>query len=64
MARADNGRPETEAAKPRISAQITAGATATANMPESAEKGVSDKAFNIRDARKLAVARAFKRRAG
>lgn len=64
MARADNGRPTTEAAKPRISAQITAGASATANMPDSAEKGVSDKAFNIRDARKLAVSRAFKRRAG
>ena len=64
MARADHGRPETEAAKPRASAQITAGATASTNVPDSAEKGVSDKTFNIQDARKLAVSRAFKRRTG
>jgi len=64
MARADHGRPETEAAKPRASAQITAGATASTNVPDSAEKGVSDKTFDIRDARKLAVSRAFKRRTG
>ena len=43
---------------------MTAGATETANVPESAEKAVSDKTFNIKDARKLAVERAFKRRTG
>ena len=64
MARADHGRPQTEAAKPRASAQITAGATASTNVPDSAEKGVSDKTFNIQDARKMAVSRAFKRRTG
>ena len=64
MARQDHGQPETEAAKPRVSAQITAGASAAANVPDSAEKSVSDNAFNIRDARRLAVDRAFKRRVG
>jgi myosin heavy subunit len=64
MAKADSGISETKAAKPRASAQMTAGATETANVPESAEKSVSDKAFGIQDARKLAVARAFKRRTG
>jgi hypothetical protein len=43
---------------------MTAGASSAANMPESAEKSVSDKAFNIHDARRVAVERAFKRRTG
>ena len=64
LARADSGQSQTQAAKPRASAEMTAGATETANVPESAEKSVSDKTFNIKDARKLAVERAFKRRTG
>ena len=64
LARADSGEAETQAAKPRAAAEMTAGATETANVPESAEKSVSDKTFNIKDARKLAVERAFKRRTG
>ena len=64
LAKADSGQAETRAAKPRAAAEMTAGATETANVPESAEKSVSDKTFNIKDARKLAVERAFKRRTG
>ena len=64
LARADSGQSQTQAAKPRAAAEMTAGATETANVPESAEKAVSDKTFNIKDARKLAVERAFKRRTG
>lgn len=64
LARADSGQSQTQAAKPRASAEMTAGAIETANVPESAEKVVSDKTFNIKDARKLAVERAFKRRTG
>jgi hypothetical protein len=64
MAKADTGRSETQAAQPRAAAELTAGASEAANMPESAEKSVSDKAFNIRDARRLAAERAFKGRTG
>lgn len=64
LAKADSKVSETKSVQPRASAQMTAGATETANVPESAEKSVSDKAFGIHDARKLAVARAFKRRTG
>jgi hypothetical protein len=64
MAKADTGLSETQAAKPRAAAEMTAGASSAANMPESAEKSVSDKAFNIHDARRVAVERAFKRRTG
>ena len=64
MAKADSGVTETEAAQPRAAAEMTAGATETANVPESTEKSVSDKSFGIRDARRMAVERAMNRRIG
>ena len=64
LAKTDVGRSETEAAPPRASAQMTAGASETVNVPQSAEKSVTDKTFNIRDARRIAVERAFKGRTG
>jgi hypothetical protein len=64
MAKVDTGTVETQAAQPRAGAEMTAGALDSTNIPQSAEKAVSDKSFGIRDARRLAVERAFKRRTG
>jgi hypothetical protein len=64
LAQSDIGLSQTQAAEPRASAQITAGATEAANVPDSAEKSVSDNTISIKDARRLAAHRAFKRRVG
>jgi len=64
MAKTDSGLTETQSAQPRAGAEMTAGATEGANVPESTEKAVSSNTFGIEDARRLAVQRAFRKRTG
>jgi len=61
LATADLG---TEAAKPRASAEMAAGAGEAANNPSSAQKDVSVGNHNIRDIRRLVAERAFKKHTG
>lgn len=61
LATADLG---TEAAKPRASAEMAAGAGEAANNPSSAEKDVLSGTHNIRDIRRLAAERALKKHSG
>ena len=52
-----------EIVAPRPAAELTAGATA-ATVPNSSEKSLASNTFSIRDARRLAATRAYKKRLG
>ncbi len=54
---------KSEIVEPRPAAQLTAGATA-ATVPNSSEKSLTSNTFSIRDVRRLAAARAYKKRTG
>ena len=54
---------KSEIVEPRPAAQLTAGATA-ATVPNSSEKSLTSNTFSIRDVRRLAATRAFKKRIG
>ena len=60
---AKNEVQEAEIVEPRPAAQLTAGATA-ATVPNSSEKSLTSNTFSIRDVRRLAAARAYKKRTG
>jgi hypothetical protein len=54
---------KSEIVEPRPAAQLTAGAT-PATVPNSSEKSLTSNTFSIRDVRRLAAARAYKKRTG
>ena len=54
---------KTQIVEPRPAAQLTAGAAA-ATVPNSSEKSLTPNTFSIRDVRRLAAARAYKKRTG
>ena len=54
---------KSEIVEPRPAAQLTAGATA-ATVPNSSEKSLTSNTFSIRDVRRLAATRAYKKRTG
>ena len=60
---AKNEVQEAEIVEPRPAAELTAGATA-ATVPNSSEKSLTSNTFSIRDARRLAATRAYKKRTG
>jgi hypothetical protein len=60
---AKNEAQEAEIVEPRPAAQLTAGAT-PATVPNSSEKSITSNTFSIRDVRRLAATRAYKKRTG
>lgn len=54
---------KTQIVEPRPAAELTAGATA-ATVPNSSRKSLTSNSFSMRDARRLAATRAYKKRIG